>query len=309
MPTISGTVKDTSGNSAERLVFAYRRDSGALAGTALSNATTGAYSITVTDTSEHFVVAFDTNSGDPYWGSTILAAHFNGTNGASATYEKRPAPAQFTGAEQFISTTKSKFGGSSLFLAQRGVHFGPHVGKLGASDFTLELWFNADFSGLGDGSYAPLICKYDNTTSNRSYHLGILASGGSFLPSLLLSTTGASASLNIASTEPIAPNTWCHLAAVRSGTDVKLYVDGVVKASGALSGSLFDAPGASLAINQRVTDTGTSSLFVAPAYVNDVRISMAARYTSSFTSPTQAFLGALSGGTENAVILDRVVPV
>ena len=59
MPTISGTIMDTNGNGVARTVRAYRRDTGALMGEAVSNASTGAYSITTTYAGEHSVVMLD----------------------------------------------------------------------------------------------------------------------------------------------------------------------------------------------------------------------------------------------------------
>lgn len=59
MPTISGVIKDTNGNSVARTVRAYRRDTGALMGETVSNGTTGAYSITTPHSGEHNVVMLD----------------------------------------------------------------------------------------------------------------------------------------------------------------------------------------------------------------------------------------------------------
>ena len=56
MPTISGIVKDSAGEFAQRIVRAYRRDTGAFVGQAVSNASTGAYSITTAYSGEHFVL-------------------------------------------------------------------------------------------------------------------------------------------------------------------------------------------------------------------------------------------------------------
>jgi len=59
MPTISGVITDTNGNGVARTVRAYRRDTGALMGEAVSNGTTGTYSITTTYAGEHDVVMLD----------------------------------------------------------------------------------------------------------------------------------------------------------------------------------------------------------------------------------------------------------
>lgn len=59
MSTISGTITDTNGNGVARTVRVYRRDTGALMGEAVSDGTTGAYSITTSHAGEHSVVMLD----------------------------------------------------------------------------------------------------------------------------------------------------------------------------------------------------------------------------------------------------------
>lgn len=68
---ISGVV-GTPGNYLERVVRAYRRDTGALVGQAQSNPTTGAYSINTSHNGEHFALVHDSSSissGAPVGGS------------------------------------------------------------------------------------------------------------------------------------------------------------------------------------------------------------------------------------------------
>jgi len=60
-PTYSGTTKDENNNFIARVVHLLRRSDGALAGTATSNATTGAFSIMALDESAHYAVCLDDN--------------------------------------------------------------------------------------------------------------------------------------------------------------------------------------------------------------------------------------------------------
>ena len=55
---LSGLVRNASGTFAARTVRAFREDTGAFVGTAVSDGTTGAYSITTADTSAHTLVAY-----------------------------------------------------------------------------------------------------------------------------------------------------------------------------------------------------------------------------------------------------------
>lgn len=64
MVQVAGTTRDSSNALASRKVYAYRRSDGALAGSAISNATTGAYSITALDNTTHFAVCLDNDTPD-----------------------------------------------------------------------------------------------------------------------------------------------------------------------------------------------------------------------------------------------------
>lgn len=59
-PTISGTVYDSAGAKAAKVVVAQKRSTLAVAGQAVSNGTTGIYTIYPADFSEHTVTEFDT---------------------------------------------------------------------------------------------------------------------------------------------------------------------------------------------------------------------------------------------------------
>jgi hypothetical protein len=59
-PTITGTVYDSGGAKASKVVTALKRSTQVLDGYAISNGTTGAYSIFPTDYAEHVVTEYDT---------------------------------------------------------------------------------------------------------------------------------------------------------------------------------------------------------------------------------------------------------
>lgn len=59
MATVGGTILDTNSSPAVRTLRVYRRDTGALLGETTSNASTGAWSLTVTYTGEVQVVMLD----------------------------------------------------------------------------------------------------------------------------------------------------------------------------------------------------------------------------------------------------------
>jgi hypothetical protein len=76
-------------------------------------------------------------------------------------------------------------------------------------------------------------------------------------------------------------NAWVHFALVRSGNVFTLYLDGGSKGTTTMSGTLANN---ALRFGRNGTDTGDGS-----GFVDEIRISNTARYTSGFTPSTTAF--------------------
>lgn len=101
----------------------------------------------------------------------------------------------------------------------------------------------------------------------------------------------------------VAANTWYHLMLLRDAGGFKCYLDGV---------KIFEFA-STVSFNTSVLYIGYETSNASRAwygYLDDFRITRGvARRSANFTPPTTAFPTAPVGGTENAVILDRVVPV
>jgi hypothetical protein len=168
-----------------------------------------------------------------------------------------------------ISTAQSKFGSSSMYFDGTGDYLSipssPSY-SFGTGDFTVECW--AYFISLNPGNYAPVFAN--------SY-LFYVGSGGGVL------VFNGTADVATGSNNDVVINTWTHLAYVRSGTTLKVYVNGVVKATATVSGSI---------------DTGSpnkigywSGSVYLNGYIDDLRVTKGyARYTANFTPPTSALL-------------------
>lgn len=299
MPVISGVTRDSSNALASRLVRAYRRDTGAFVGQVLSDPTTGAYSITTTDTSEHFVLAHDTADADPFWNQVVLACRFDGANGATTfTDLKGKAFTRFGNAQ--ISTAQSKFGGSSLYLDGNG----DYLTTSSSSDFdlfgpttssTVEFWVR--FSSLAN---TPHIVTFG---TSEAYRLTIFAASG-FLQ--LWTKTNSSDYATRIQTSTISVDTWYHVALVNVNGTFSLYLNGALVGSAAVS----VVPTGALPLIVGWQNYGGFANDYFNGYIDDLRITKGvARYTAAFSPPAAAFSASPVGGTENAVILDRVVPV
>jgi hypothetical protein len=254
-------VKDKTGAAvAGRTVRAYREDTGALIGSAT----------TTEELSEQV--------GDEHWASVVLTMHMDGVDGSTTFTDETGKTVTAYGDAQ-VDTAQSKFGGASLVLDGTGDYIEASAAStdfaFGTGDFTVEFW--ARKPANGQGGYDSAICT---------------ASGGSVVGGWLVELSSSRGFVwNIGgpvlsySTNP-NDSTWHHWAVCRSGTTLKLFMDGVAVASTTNSTNIV----ANYAL--RVGSCpGTSYSF--NGYIDDLRITKGvARYTANFTPPAAAFLGA-----------------
>lgn len=295
MATISGTVKDEAGNFAARMVRAYRRSDGALAGQIVSNATTGAYSITTLDGTEHFAIVHDgvVTVGDPYWNNVVLAMHMDD---AGLTDVKGHALTLNGGVTR--SSAQSMFGGYSAYFDGVDDYIAlPEADfAFGTGDFTIEFFIYVDGS-----VNARSIFDFRPYGSNGAY------------PSLSMSATNTlnfwhSTTNRIVGTHVIA-NAWHHVELSRASGVTKLFVDGAQDGS-----SYTDATTYGCGASRPRIGSGGYSTPESPfkGHIEDLRITKGvARHTANFTPPAAAFPHGLSIGapTTNALIFDNITPV
>lgn len=184
-----------------------------------------------------------------------------------------------------ISTTQSKFGGSSMYFDGNGDYLlGPWnpLTDLGAGDFTIEFWMYP--TAVGQSSVTYLF--YIGTSGNYAPILiGQAVSGYGIV--LYSSSTGSSWNLASGSSFGTATaNAWNHVALTRYGADVRLFLNGVVGTTlnwgttALLTGSSYK-PNIGSA-------TGVANTYYT-GYMQDLRVTKGiARYTSNFTPPTTA---------------------
>jgi len=210
-------------------------------------------------------------SVSPVLGGTQLLLHFNGADGSTAIADSSANNITCTAiGTAEISTAQSMFGSSSLYLDGGGcVQATSALLVPGTGDFTLEAFvrptsitFNQLFSYRPD-TYASL-AFYDNNGQTRGNYCG--------------NGLDASASTYIA-------NEWNHVALVRSGGVVTLYVRGAI---------VDAAPEDFVITSQKLTigavdESDIEQPFI--GYIDEVRITIGlARYTgNSFTPPNAPF--------------------
>lgn len=182
-----------------------------------------------------------------------------------------------------VSTTQSKFGGSSLFINNGDSNLVTiqhnKLFNFDAGDFTIEFWVYL----TQDATYNFVISKGGSATREWGINVG---------PSTIRfywSTNGISTGDSIYSVSPasIPLNTWMHIAVVRSGTSLRIFKDGTQVGTTGTFTTMYIGTGL-VNIGRFMDFTGIGhSMF---GYIDDLRITKGyARYNAAFTVPASPF--------------------
>lgn len=172
-----------------------------------------------------------------------------------------------------VSTAVSKFGGSSVYFDASGdylvVPSTPDL-TLGSGDFTIEFW-----------TYLNTVidrCFYDQRTATNQVVPTIYTSGSnqiSYYVSGANRITGAA----------LNTGQWYHIALTRSGSSTKMFVDGTQTGSTYTDTNNYIQSRLVVGTYGDVLNSGFIN-----GYIDDLRVTKGvARYTTTFTPPTQAF--------------------
>lgn len=303
MATLSGVVRDSSGALAARIVRAYFKDSGILAAETTSNATTGAFSLTVLPHYRYTVIAVDAIY-DPY---CQLLMHMDGSNNGTTFTEETGRVVTRNGDAKTV-TTYSAFGGSSAYFDGAGDYLTvPSTSDLllGASDFTLDAFVRPVALPTSAG-YNAICGKYDSTNNVRSYSLEFYYTGSVQQVVFMMSTSGTAVDYNLQCTYTCSLTAFTHLRVCRSGGTVYLFANGSLLGTLSVGTSaLYDNTTVPFSIGARAGGVATSN-----AYIDEVRLrKRVASSTSDFSAnPVSEPFSRLIRYGENAIIYDDVVP-
>jgi hypothetical protein len=141
----------------------------------------------------------------------------------------------------------------------------------GTGNFTVELWV-----------YATAFANYKSIYGNSNgitatgWHCGLNSTGKIFIYS--------NSAFKVTSTNSLTLNAWNHVAIVRNGSTVTIYIDGVAGGTWTLTTETFTDGYCFFGVTP-----GFASEFFS-GYMDDIRITRGyARYTANFTPPTAAF--------------------
>jgi hypothetical protein len=183
-----------------------------------------------------------------------------------------------------ISTTQSKFGGSSMYFDGTGDYLKFPSSELvpfaSNEKFTIEGWIYPSAATAGQiyGIY---------TTRNSgisAYAIAITLFGSPLKINVEIATSGSSL-VTISSSTTISANTWYHFAVVHDGTQLKLYLNGTSEGTPATTSQATTLK--VMALGRYYVDIDN---YYFNGYIDDFRITKGyARYTSNFTPPTAAY--------------------
>ena len=211
---------------------------------------------------------------DPYWSNVVLAMHMDGANNSTTFTDLKGKTVTPYGNAQ-ISTTQSKFGGSSAYFDGSGDYLSvPNSSNFnfGISDFTIEMHIKSI------GGAAGFLTQRTTPTQNGIF----IQTSGSNIDCYL----GGGGATWFAHVGGLVSNIseWNHMALIRNNTTLNLFINGTL-ASQQTGVTQSITSGLPVIIG---ADVGNASYF--NGYIDDLRITKdMARYTSNFTPPTQAF--------------------
>jgi hypothetical protein len=213
--------------------------------------------------------------------NTLLLIHANGVDASTSFFDDTGSRTQkgvraINGAA--LSTTQSKFGGSSLYFDGTNdiIEVFPVTDfQFASNNFTMEAWVYS--SGTTSGFDMVMGQWGADGTQNSTF----LALSG--VTPVFYCQSDASTQYTISSSANITQDAWHHLAVTRSGNTITLWVNGVSRGTTTVTVQLT-VVGNEFQLG--ASDNGNHPYI---GYIDEVRVSSIARYTAGFTPSTTPF--------------------
>jgi len=215
--------------------------------------------------------AVNTGSDDA---DTKLLIHFDGTDGATTYTAETGQTVTFVGTAQ-LDTAQKEFGTASLLLDGNSDYVTvPDSADwdFGSGNFTIDFWvrFNASVTECHIGQWGA---------DDRGWKFHINNDGDTVL--FIYSTDGSNQVVVPQWTySSFGQGIWYHIACVRSGTTLMLFVDGVKQAEKTLNATIYDSTRV-LTIGASLVDTSYLN-----GWIDEPRISKVMIWPANFTPQT-----------------------
>lgn len=224
---------------------------------------------------------------------TKVLLHMDGSDASTTFTDSNAGGSAHTwtrAGDAQIDTAQSKFGGACGLFDGTGDYIStPDQADfaLGSGDFTFDLWFR---NVAATGSLRTIAYQGDGggTAAGSAFWIRLNSTG---TITAQVSNGSAWTAITTSAVFSDSLNTgWHHLALVRSGTTLTLYIDGVAAGSGTLTGTVFD-PSTTFFIGSSGGGTTWNG------WLDEFRLSVGiARWTENFTPPQAAADGTGAAG-------------
>jgi hypothetical protein len=216
-----------------------------------------------------------------------LLLHMDGTDASTSFVDSSPTPKTFTspsGSNAQIDTAQSKFGGASGLFDGVGDYITTpdHADfALGSSDFTIDCWFRVNDAG---GTTLNLAGQCDNAATATTISFNIRRRPTNTIRATVnVGSTAFNCDGALGFTNALNPG-WHHLAFVRTGSTLKLFIDGVQDGTVAVTGSVNDSAN-ELAVGRNGETPGSEW----NGWIDEFCIRVGtAKWTSNFSPPVFA---------------------
>lgn len=211
-------------------------------------------------------------AGDSFYSNTKAILHFDSDFSDNSSL----ASSWTASGSVSVSSTQSKFGGKSLYV--NGGYLYPSAASsnfaFGTGDFTVEMWvYMTSVSGFQT--------IFDTRPDSTGNYLCVLLQSG--YPRVNINNS----TLDLGTNVVVSTDIWTHVAVCKTGGYIKGYVNGTQQNSPLANSTNFLDPSGSSFVR---IGTGINGFNKFTGYIDDVRITKGtARYTATFTPPTEAF--------------------
>ena len=239
-----------------------------------------------------YIKTFGSTAGDDQFAKVTAMFNFDGsdgdTTGSGLDASNKNLTVSYSSGDE-LSNTQTKFGATSLYVADNVTISSSDGFNMGTGDFTIEGWyyftsFSNSFghydqwngSSTGSGNV-----QMWNSTSAQGKIKWYYDGGSNFTSSTTMST-----------------GQWYHVAYVRESGTLKMYFNGTVDSNTQSYSSQFGKTGTLYFGDQHAGGGGAPQY-----YIDDLRITKGlARYTSNFTAPTTAHLTSAGDSLKNIIV-------
>jgi hypothetical protein len=256
--------------------------------------------------SGEYVASISVEPGNDSYTSLLIQS--NTTNGSTTFVDSSSNSHTLTVAGNTQhSTTQTKFGTSTIYFDGTGDYLKAPLNadfQFGTGEFTIDFWFYQT-SNPGAGLYDNLFHTGSSDGCGIGFIWGLQPAPNNRMQ-IQMGTGSWESPANPYITGLYQKDTWYHVAVLRTGTTMKVFIDGVEKYSGTRA-SNYDANHDGFWVGAWGATPPGGGLMT--GYMDEFRVSKGiARWTSGFTPPTKSYGSSITNATGTLISDTQTAP-